>query len=730
MESDQKQIERDTRHENLSAVGQVIAQLRRDAGLTQADIAASLKYSAAKVSRLEAGEIDVGADEISQVLAAIDTPQAREFGDYLAHPWTELPQPPFEHPNRPDLRRAEMVLRRISELLSEPDLKNAFVEQVKLYEAEIRRASDFLMAVHHNLAFIGTIGVGKTTAICSLADLRLSAEPSLDGRVNLAQQMALEVGGGGTTICEVRIVAGPRLGIIVEPQSDEAIRLDVADFCEYLVRTVQDQTAEATGDDVGTSPETERAIRNMANLQVVSKKLDSGKRQRTDPAKELARSVSDSKRLAIEVLTRMNLPRRHARTAWCPDDVPSKLKWLQKTFADINNGRSPDFPIPRLIEVVVPHSVFGCDDLDVKVIDTKGIDQSGHRADLECHFDNERTVIVLCSSFKDAPAQAIQEMLRRVKEAGASDALRRTCLLVLPMPGEALSVKDGYGATAADDQEGYAIKRDHQIDVALARLGASDVEVLFFNAMYDEFSPVRDEVLQQVRSLRARYAERLMELETTIDQLIANRDKEEVQAVLNDAIHRIQVWLNKSEDIGEISERVHSSLIAAISSTHARSIWASVRRHGSWSNLDYYYQLGFGTRTIAAKHIEAKLSDVAVIIDNMLTDDDLEPAHDFLRQMKREIDEEMTDALRRIQVAGRAEFEEDLKDDVAFWDECDAQWGRGPGYRDSIASNTRSWFTAMPHQQKETEVVQLIVEAWSGICERLRGTLERVSAPE
>jgi len=540
--------------------------------------------------------------------------------------------------------------------------------------------------------------------------------------------MALEVGGGGTTICEVRVVLGPRLGIVVEPQSDEAVRLDVADFCEYLIRAVRERTTDPSGDDVGTSPEMERAIRQMSGLQVVTKTLEGGKRQRTDPAKALARTFPDPKRLAIEILTRMNLPPRQSRTIWCPADAAtSGLPWLQKTFSDINNGRNPDFPIPRVIEVVVPKAVLGCDDLDIKIIDTKGIDQSGQRADLECHFDDPRTVVVLCSSFKDAPAQAIQDMLQRMKDAGASDAMRRTCLLVLPMPGEAISVKDGSGAAATDYQEGYAIKRDHQIDVALARLGASDVSVVFFNAMYDDFGPVRQEVLKQVRSLRQRYAERLAELESTIAQLIENRDREEVQAVLNQAVRRITVWLDKSEDIGEVSDRVHSPLISTIGSTHVRSIWASVRRHGAWSNLDYYYQLGFGTRAIGAKHIEKKLGELAVLIDHMLIDDEVAPAHDFLRQLKREIDEELNEALRRIQMAGRAEFEDELKEDVAFWSDCDSEWGLGGGYRNTIASKSRDWFSVEPHQAKGSAIVRLIVAAWAGICERLRGTIGRVS---
>lgn len=134
-------------------VGQVLSRLRRVAGLTQADVAASLKYSAARMSRLESGEADATAEEISQILATIDTPSAREFGDYLSQPWAELSQPPFEHPNRSDLWRADLILRRISALLTEPDLKNAFVEQVKLYQAEVRRASEFLTSTSPKSGF-------------------------------------------------------------------------------------------------------------------------------------------------------------------------------------------------------------------------------------------------------------------------------------------------------------------------------------------------------------------------------------------------------------------------------------------------------------------------------------------------------------------------------------------------------------------------------------------------
>lgn len=716
----------DSDHET-GPIGDVLTKLRKEAGLTQAQVAEQMKYSPAKVSRLEAGE--VAPDEVSQFLCVLDTPRAREFGDFLAQPWTEIERPEFSHPNREDLWRAERILRQLRGLIG-PDTKSAFVEQVKLYETEVCRAADFLRDRTHNLVFIGSIAVGKSTVICSLAGLRLPAKSNSPRLPDLAQQMALEVGGGGTTICEVRIVSGPRFGIVVEPLSDDAVRADVSDFSEYLMQAVAPgETARSKEEVAGTSQEIERAIRNMAGLVRTKKKDSSGKSKQIDPARDLARKFRDSKELAVEILTRVNLPSRQGRTTWYPrNSYTPELDWLQTTFAAINNGRHCDFPMPRLIEVVVPTAVLDCDELQLTIIDTKGIDQTSQRADLECHFDDPRSVIVLCSSFLDAPEHVVQTLLQRAKEAGNQSLEDRVCLLVLARPGEAMSVKDASGAAAVDDADGYEMKRDNQIDMALSRLGLQQLVVLFFNAMYEESGPARNHVVDRIAALRRAHAQRLHELEMTTAQLEANQEREELQAVVNKAVRRLQVWLASSEDLGTITNRVHESLISAIGTTHPRSIWASVRRNGAWSNLDYYYQLGRGTRAIAARHIKDKTNALRVIIGNLIEDDELEPTHELLKQILREADDLTDKALQRIQVAGRAEFETELRDDSEFWNRCDDEWGSGSGYRDRIASHSNRWFNEAEHRERCDAVVKLVVHTWSSICGDLRSTLARVTS--
>src|SRR5437867_13107194 len=80
------------------------------------------------------------------------------------------------------------------------------------------------------------------------------------------ERCVLEVAGGRTTLCEVVLkrTDGPRMGIIVDPQSEEELHTLVGDLCAGLAveppaRGVDDQRR-------GVPTETETALRNMAGL--------------------------------------------------------------------------------------------------------------------------------------------------------------------------------------------------------------------------------------------------------------------------------------------------------------------------------------------------------------------------------------------------------------------------------------------------------------------------------
>src|SRR5208282_6935656 len=93
--------------------------------------------------------------------------------------------------------------------------------------------------------------------------------------------------------------------------------------------------------------------------------------------------------LVVKVLELMELPRRDRRDIWYPGDSDKvSLVWLQDIYAAINNCRHQEFSLPRRIEIVMPAPVLGLEDFNIRIVDTKGIDQTAGRPDLEPHFDD------------------------------------------------------------------------------------------------------------------------------------------------------------------------------------------------------------------------------------------------------------------------------------------------------------------------------------------------------
>ncbi|MGH7493152.1 MAG: helix-turn-helix domain-containing protein, partial [bacterium] len=697
------------------SIGKYLAELRDAAGLTQAELAQKVTVSPARISRIESGTVDLTEDEMAQLLKAIGTDEADALRVYLDQQWNELERPPFGHPNREVLWLANDLLGKLRKLMADPELKSVFVRHIEIYESELRSLAASLQLTAHNAAFVGSIGIGKTTAICMLSDLLLSDEGPLN------KQMVLEVGAGGTTICETQIKKGPQFGLIIEPRSREALEYDVADFAEYLLRVTKTGPISSGGDiEEGPSitKEINRAIRNMSGLaETKTKDPATGRSNRHDPARELALKYQDAKELVIQVLSRMNLQRRDQRDIWYPEGSNLTPKvWLQQTFTEINNVRHPQFPLPQRIEIVIPTAIFDVKELNIQIFDTKGIDATATRADLDRLFDDPRTHIVLCSGFNNAPDPTLQQLLQRAKEAGARNIVDKTIILVLPRREEAAAVKDSSGNLVDNEQEGYDLKRT-DVEMHLTRLGLGAVPVEFFNAQNDELQRLRDFIVSRVYSIRSSWAARVQTLSKTVDDLIVNHKKEQTAAIFREVMRRLNTWLSKNRDIEDIAEQAQQELVKAIQRAHWRSVWASIRRKGKWYNLDYYYEIGFGARTIAAKYILKKLNEFEPIIQNLLDDGELSPAHDMLKQVKMVLHSKSDEILKKIEIVGKTAFEDGLRADIEFWNNLESTGGNG--YRDSIATTSNQWFKARERAEMHTFVKGKIVDGWQEILSSL-----------
>ena len=616
-----------------TAVGKRITALREQAQLKQNELAKRLQWSAAVLSRVESGERPLSDDELDIIVRGIGTPEAFQLKEVLGRQWERLPEPPLGDPDSDLLWDAEQAAQIIHALAEQPDVKQLFERRLVRYEEELAAAAERVANKRYRVAFVGTIAVGKSTAICRVEGLEL---PTSKGMPNAV----LETGGGGITICDVHLRRGPGFGLIIEPCTEDEIRYHVVDFANSLLNPVQSAPAdddEASAGAPGISREVDRALRSMTGLRRKrsEKRPDGSVIPASDEARALASSMPDVKSLAVEILARMELHKRDRRDMWYSDTAGKPpLEWLQELFEKVNNGRHPEFTLPKRIELVVPTAILGDDSISVTLIDTRGIDDIAARADLEQHFDDAHTLVMLCTLFPQAPATQVRQLLTRAKEGGVRTLESHAAILALARTGEALAVKyDGYPAQTA--QEGYELKAE-EAQLKLHPLGLTSLPLAFFNAAEDPPEGLRSFIVERVNAVRHRHRAALTEIIEGANSLLANYEREQSRETMEAAARRLRIWLNDNADLSvAATRRVHDSLLSATGSAHWKTIYATIVRKGGWPNLDYAHQLSHGARRIATQIVEPKLQGFKTIATNILSDEVLAEAHDLVRQTVR-----------------------------------------------------------------------------------------------
>ena len=706
-----------------TAIGMYIASLRDQAAIKQNELAKKLPWSAAVLSRIENGERQLTDDELDIILNGIGTPGALKLKEVLARKWVILPEAALGDADTDLLWEAERAAQQVHQLAEQPEVKQFYERRLVRYQEELLAAAARVADKRFRVTFVGTIGVGKSTAICRAEGLEIATGKGMPKAV-------LETGAGGITICEDHVRQGPGYGLIVEPCSDDEIRRYVSDFANFLLHPSQlgQQGEESEGGESGSpgiSREVERALRNMSGLRRrrAERKADGSVVPAVDEARALATNTADVKTLSVEILARMKLHGRDRRDLWyVPESGKPPLEWLHDMFYRTNNGLHEDFTIPKRIELVIPSTVLGNDSLSVTLVDTQGIDDLAERRDLEQHFDDPHTIVVLCSKFNEAPATAVRQLLTRARDGGIRTLETHAAILALPHTGEALAVKDN-GYPVQTVEEGYEVKGE-EVQLALHRSGLSSLPVAFFNAAEDEPQALRSFILGRIEAVRESQRETLREIIKGATALLANYEKDQAHVIMQAAAQRLQTWIDNNAKLPTSTKRhVHDSLVLAVNAAHPSTVYAAIVRDGDWWKLNYAHQLSHGARRIATTLVEPKLKEFKAIATNLLQDDQFADAHGLVQQTVRAVETGFDGVVRKAQLVGESVHADDMRVDKDFWTECGNEWGRGKGYRERINEHNEGWFEEKRLGEADERVIAAVTETWDEAIASVRQLL-------
>jgi hypothetical protein len=449
-------------------------------------------------------------------------------------------------------------------------IKHICINNLKSKLERLEEIDKILSIEKYKIVFIGTIGQGKTTAICHLfnliSDFRVSKTINGKPKDVIETRELLSTGAGKTTICEVIIKAADKTYIEIEPYTINEMENLIFEFCDYIANKENTQLEQR----IIISEEIQRAIRNVIELKKITKSVPDGEKNKTitlDKAKELFDEAG------IEVLKKTALNNANLESRNCTkiefDNQSKEQEWIKSNFDDINNVRLKDFAIPRKIYLYVSHDVLSGSNLSQfdSVVDTKGLDENPIRKDLHKYIDSQDSICLFVTPFNAAPEANITKLLGYHLTSKSKEFHHRFVTLVLPHKGEPEKVHDSDG----DRELGIKIRQDEvQATFRNLNLEFFQENILF----YDSLRYYRDDIVKVYEEYEEEVQEDKNELIRSITDVIERRRKLLLDEIKNirqsfgkikngDAltvseIKAIEKAIQKIENVRDLSKRVPS----------------------------------------------------------------------------------------------------------------------------------------------------------------------------
>jgi hypothetical protein len=674
---------------------EVLKHVREAAGISLAVLATQMNTVASVLSKVErATEADPELAE--RYLSAIGSALAQEVKAYYARPWFQERPPSFLHPDAATMWLIDQALKELQDFEAS-NTDSVLRGPISLWRKELQGAETFLSRRDHVVAWVGDIGVGKTTALSHAVGLLVG-----DGRSG--RKPAFPVGSGRTTVCETAIRVAPTFGVLVDTLDDEEV-----------IRLTRDLVASLTPGSAGRGVPAEvgRVLRNMSKMST-SLEVVGDEPTTQDPIADLLKSGVGPDEIADRMIAEMNLGDRKERQIILPEGREDGLTWVSRLVAKINNGLDDQFGVPSRITVLMPSDNLSADGQLLSVVDTRGLEGLTQRKDLIDLDEEERALMVLCTKFADAPNISVQRMLQEAVAArsGALDR-KRKCILVLPRGDEALEMP-GFDEPLTSRAQGYAIRRQ-EIEQALTKAQLPQVPVYFFDARNDAPDKIWAQLRGQIGDMRAAFRDRAQRAADGVTNLRENTD----------AVLAIEARLNVEEELVRVLDKIaplpdsmrpaYQNLVDQMAVGHHSSIAASVARRGKWDGFHFAQILGQGVRIDANQRSNHELMRVEHKLDEL--DDKwsgLPSVAQTLQGLRQRLNDGRQEFLAAARSIGVDAYGALLSGEAEVWGQSARRYGQGSGYKRDIADIWRDWFLASEKAAETSRTVgQRLQDAWT-----------------
>ncbi len=582
-------------------------------------------------------------------------------------------------------------------MLESPDTSSRIAEVATQRIESIKRSIQYLAHNEHRIAFVGQIGIGKSSMIGILGGL-LVGEPPTD-RSSLKANSVLAVGAGGTTVCEVRIRTArsteqDSVRLTIEPYSVEEMRREIRIFAADEWARRNSSTASKSDDDKDPTPrEVQRVIRNMTGLaERKEAAAEAGSKKRpVDPLDDAIAQHDSAGSLANYLVDKASLLSR-TDTEWQWPSDENAYRDLKRRFDDINHGRTPTAMLPQRIIITLPRALPRlAEEFDVEVIDTRGFD--GHlsgRRDIQELLRDDRALVVVCVPFRDAPGESVKSLLSDIVADVEFRAAVGRVQLVLMDHGDA----EGVNGSDGDREFGQQLKQT-ECARALQAIGLNGLDddhaITAFDTLNDDPQELLTSIEHRLRRMRSDVNKTLTEQTLDARAFLDNIEDVKLELARSEVDRRLRITLEANRPSGIPMRDPLEGLYSAINIWRfASQVYATCRRHGRYAGMDAFAAVRTGASKAVTEWFRPLDMAIAGAFRAINHDDEFTEVLSHVRLRETQYKEAHVASIRNYADAILSEVDDALTD-ANIWDKCASEWGAGSGFKSRITAHLQEW---------------------------------------